>query len=94
MFNKKLISFRFLDIFFFILLLSLRPRFSCTKARSDIRVKRNLKPIDNALSRVRKLTGYTYDEINLNRRMASIIAQDLQNVLPEGVGEDFEGMLH
>ncbi|WP_269519459.1 tail fiber domain-containing protein [Alteromonas sp. BMJM2] len=64
-----------------------------TRARSDIRVKRNLKPIDNALERVNALSGYTYDEINLNKRMASIIAQDLREVLPEGVGEDSEGML-
>jgi hypothetical protein len=65
-----------------------------TKARSDIRVKKNLNRIDNALDKVGKLTGYSYDEINLKKRMASVIAQDVQEVLPEAVGEDRDGMLN
>ncbi len=53
---------------------------------SDRQLKTNLAPIDNAMARVAALTGYTYDRPDLdNRRMAGLIAQDLQVVLPEAV---------
>ena len=58
---------------------------------SDLRVKENIKPIDNALEKVRKLTGYMFDykkEIAAeDRRHGGIIAQDLEKVLPDAVTE-------
>lgn len=55
---------------------------------SDIRTKKNLKPIIGALQKVKQLTGYTFDR---NGREAGYIAQDLEKVLPEGVTE-YEGL--
>lgn len=55
---------------------------------SDISVKRNLEPIDNALEKVSGLTGYTYNYVdNSNVRNGGIIAQDLEAVLPDAVIE-------
>lgn len=62
-------------------------------ATSDRRVKENLEEIDRALDKVDKLQGYTYDQIQLGQRKAGLIAQDVQEVLPEAVTEDKEGKL-
>ena len=60
--------------------------------RSDIRSKKNLKIIDNALSKVNKLNGYFYD-LNINGtdiwyQQAGLIAQEVQKVLPSAVKVD------
>ena len=62
-------------------------------ATSDIRFKRDLVEVDNAISKVKKLTGYTYTQTELEQRKAGIIAQELQEVLPEGVITDPDGKL-
>lgn len=55
-------------------------------AFSDRRLKSNIQKIENALEKVNKLNGYTFD-IN-NKRSTGVIAQELQKVLPEAVGEN------
>lgn len=58
---------------------------------SDERLKENIKPIENALDKVEKLDGFTYNfnEIgeklgfDSNQRYSGVSAQDVQNVLPE-----------
>lgn len=66
---------------------------------SDKRLKSNFEEIENAVDKVEKLTGYVYDkksdlvetEYSFEVREAGIIAQELQEVLPEAVssfGED------
>lgn len=60
-------------------------------AYSDIRLKKNIKPIGNALDKVLSLTGYTFD-MN-GKRNTGVIAQELRKVLPEAVVEDDEGYL-
>lgn len=62
-------------------------------ATSDRRVKENLEEITGALDKVGSLTGFTYDQTELNQRKAGVIAQDVQEVLPEAVSEDSEGKL-
>lgn len=62
-------------------------------ATSDIRFKTDLQEVDNAVDKVKQLTGYTYVQTELEQRKAGIIAQDLQQVLPEGVIEDPDGKL-
>lgn len=65
-------------------------------ANSDRRLKKNLDPIGNALQRVAKLTGYTYDRVDLaTGRQAGIVAQELKSVVPEAVqvGQDTQGTL-
>ena len=56
--------------------------------RSDRRVKDNIKPIENALDTVSKINGYTYTMKENGKPSAGIIAQQLQEVLPDLVGED------
>lgn len=60
-------------------------------AYSDIRLKKNIKPIGNALDKVLSLTGYTFD-MN-GKRNTGVIAQELRKVLPEAVVEDDKGYL-
>jgi hypothetical protein len=55
---------------------------------SDIRVKSDLVKIENALEKVKQLTGYTFTRTATNTRSTGLVAQDVQNVLPEAVGED------
>jgi hypothetical protein len=52
---------------------------------SDQKVKTNLAVIDNAVGRIEQLSGYTYDRTDVNRREAGLIAQEVQQVLPEVV---------
>ena len=60
---------------------------------SDIRLKTNIEPIQNALDKVAGLNGFTYNhneiagELGLNTeiRYAGVSAQELQDVLPEAV---------
>lgn len=63
-------------------------------ATSDIRVKDDLKRIENALDKVCNLTGYTFWREDTKQRSAGIIAQDLQEQLPEGVNIGETGLLH
>ncbi len=56
-------------------------------ALSDARVKTDLQPIEEALSKVKSLTGYTFTRSDTESaiRQCGVIAQDLQKVLPEAV---------
>ena len=46
---------------------------------SDIRLKENIKVIDNALDKVKQLKGITYDLKSDGNRLTGLIAQDLQS---------------
>ena len=55
---------------------------------SDIRQKENIKPIENALDKVSKLGGYTFNyKYDKDTPMTGVIAQELLEVLPEAVYE-------
>lgn len=54
---------------------------------SDIRKKENIVRIDNALQKVLQLGGYTYNFKNDDRKITGVIAQELEQVLPEAVYE-------
>ena len=64
-------------------------------AFSDARYKTNLQVIDGALDRVRAIHGYTYQRTdNSNsRRQAGVLAQEVQQVLPEVVYAETDGTL-
>jgi len=63
-------------------------------AYSDARIKENLEIIPNALDKVIQLTGYTYDRTDINtNRQTGLLAQDLQEILPEAVLTDNSGTL-
>lgn len=73
--------------------------FDNVEIRSDRRAKSDIKVIENALEKVEKLTGNTYELHNTSggtTRSAGLIAQEVQEVLPEAVTQDNEedgGML-
>jgi hypothetical protein len=53
---------------------------------SDIRLKKNLEPIQNSLDIISQITGYKYnmlDEANGDKKRLGVIAQDLLDILPE-----------
>lgn len=55
-------------------------------SRSDARMKYDLLPIDDALNKLKTLTGYTYfmkDDVSPGRRHAGLIAQQVESVCPE-----------
>ena len=59
-------------------------------ANSDLRVKKNLLPISDALEKTIKLSGYTYNyktEADSDQRHVGVIAQDVKEVLPEAITE-------
>jgi hypothetical protein len=71
---------------------------------SDIRYKKNIEPIDNALDKVQSLKGVTFDWDNdafpekehskkpeFTERATGVIAQDVEKVLPEAVRENEDG---
>jgi hypothetical protein len=72
-------------------------------AYSDSRSKTNLEVISSSLEKVSQLTGYTYDFIDSNvavdkttkvsQRFTGILAQDLEQVLPEAVHRDQDGFM-
>lgn len=62
-------------------------------AFSDRRLKENIEPIQDALSKVNKLTGYTFNKKGDNKRRTGVIAQEVKEVLPEAVDENDEGTM-
>lgn len=54
-------------------------------AFSDIRLKKDLEQIQDALSKVEQLTGYTFTRIDTKQKHAGLIAQDVKKVLPEAI---------
>ena len=69
-------------------------------AYSDIKLKENIKTVDGALSKVTQLRGvyYTLKRDETKTRKIGVIAQEIQQVLPEVVllhrdNEDTEGTL-
>lgn len=53
---------------------------------SDRSAKKDLVVIENALDKVKQLTGYTYTLIENNQRSTGLISQDVNLVLPEATG--------
>lgn len=62
-------------------------------ATSDINLKENIKPIDNALSNILKLSGVTFNFINDENKIqrSGLIAQDLEKVYPDMVITNNDG---
>jgi hypothetical protein len=61
-------------------------------AYSDARVKENVKTIDNALDKVTKLRGVEYNKIGEYEQKIGVIAQEIEQILPQVVAEDENGM--
>ena len=54
-------------------------------AYSDIRLKKDIRVIPDALAKVEQLSGVTYERIDSGERQVGVIAQEVQKVLPEAV---------
>ena len=52
---------------------------------SDIRIKENIENITDAVDKVKQIRGVIYNRIGKDRREAGVIAQELEEVLPEAV---------
>src|SRR5690606_27472203 len=61
---------------------------------SDIRLKKNIVRIKDALKKTLSLTGNVYDRTDIDLRQAGVLAQEVKKVLPEAVTEDENGYLH
>jgi len=61
-------------------------------AYSDIRVKENITTIEKALDKVKKLRGVEYNKIDNTEKSIGVIAQEIEEVIPEVVKEDDQGM--
>lgn len=59
-------------------------------ALSDIRLKTDLTKIEGALGKVCTLNGYTYTRKDTGQRQTGVVAQELQEVLPEAVIDNGE----
>ena len=58
---------------------------------SSITLKENITPIGNALELVSKLIGVTYDRIDTKEHESGLIAEWVNDILPELVSKDDEG---
>jgi hypothetical protein len=62
---------------------------------SDKRLKDNIKPIENAIDKIKMIGGYEFDwnskSINNNGHDVGVIAQEIEEVLPELVGTRGDG---
>ena len=63
-------------------------------ANSDIILKKNILKIENALEKIKQISGYTYEfKADDSKRHAGVIAQEIQKVLPEIVNKGDDGIL-
>ena len=62
-------------------------------AYSDERLKKNLEVIPDALAKLDSVRCMTFDRVDRELRQAGVIAQDIQQVLPEAVQVDQDGYL-
>ena len=52
---------------------------------SDIKLKKDLELIPNALEKIQAINGYTYTRKDTDKRQTGVVAQEVQAVLPEAV---------
>ena len=61
---------------------------------SDRSLKAQIKPIKHALAKLQKISGYTYQRVDLDEktRHAGVIADEISTVLPEAVSTNIDGL--
>jgi hypothetical protein len=60
---------------------------------SDARLKTNIQPLQNALTKIRGITGYSFEFKSMpEKQHIGLLAQEVEQVQPELVTEDTEGM--
>ena len=58
---------------------------------SDIKLKTNIKPLENSLNKILQLRGVEYDRTDYEVHQIGMIAQEVEQVIPDLVQEDSEG---
>jgi hypothetical protein len=58
---------------------------------STMRIKENINPISNGLDAILNLTGVTYDRLDNHKHEAGLIAEQVNEILPDLVAKDEEG---
>jgi len=61
-------------------------------ATSDMRLKNNVTTIDSAVEKVLKLRGVYFNHLQIEKRNLGVIAQEIEEILPEVVHTDSDGM--
>jgi hypothetical protein len=61
-------------------------------ANSDERLKKNIETITDALHKVKSLRGVEYDHKNTGDHCLGLIAQEVEQVIPQVVYEDAQGV--
>jgi hypothetical protein len=61
-------------------------------ATSDMRLKHNVVTIDSSLEKVLKLRGVYFNRLETEKRNLGVIAQEIEEILPEVVYTDSDGM--
>ena len=56
-------------------------------ANSDIKIKKNIRPIENALDKVNALRGVYFERVGTDITNIGVIAQEVEQVIPELVRE-------
>lgn len=59
---------------------------------SDVNLKKNIRPISNALDLVNRLEGVSFNWKSNDQSSMGVVAQELEKVLPELVSETSEGV--
>lgn len=63
-------------------------------AYSDARFKTNLQVIDNPINKILSINGYKYNTLGVdNNREVGVIAQEIEQILPEAVYKDQNGQM-
>ena len=62
-------------------------------AYSDKRLKTNISPIENALDKILKLNGVNFTRLSDDQNSIGLIAQEVQDIIPEVVVENGDGYL-
>lgn len=61
-------------------------------AYSDRKHKKDIRPVENALALVERLRGVRYTDVRTEAKRLGVIAQEIQEVVPEVVGEGPDGL--
>jgi cell division protein ZapA (FtsZ GTPase activity inhibitor) len=60
---------------------------------SDITLKENLEVIEEPIEKIKQINGYTFNMIdNEEEKMVGLVAQEVEEILPELVSEDNDGI--
>lgn len=63
------------------------------KGRSDVRLKSNIRPIENALDMINQMNGVSYRMNRDDKNSFGFIAQEVRHVIPEIVESDPNGYM-